>query len=229
MFHEARNFVAIFTTCRFTFYKKFSDSSIWQLFQSPYVCPRELGDKEYPLINLNTNKTKQHMKNFTKLFVLAIVMIGFTVSANAQSSASASTTATLITPISIVKTADMNFGTVAASSTSGTIVLDAVNGVAAAGGSFVVNAASASTAVFDVTGEGTSSFSISYPASVTLTRATGTEVLTVDSFTNALGASSTLTAGAAQIKLGATLNIPADAVAGTYTNPDALTVTVNYN
>jgi hypothetical protein len=169
------------------------------------------------------------MKNFTKLFALAVVMVGFSLSSNAQSSASASTTATLIVPISIEKFADMNFGTVAASATAGTIVLDAANGVEAFDGAFVVNGSAATTAIFDVTGEGTSSFSISYPASVTLTRQTGIETLTVNAFTNALGASSTLTAGAAQIKLGATLNLPADAVAGIYSNASDLTVTVNYN
>jgi hypothetical protein len=57
--------------------------------------------------------------------------------------------------------------------------------------------------------------------------------MTVSSFVCDGGASSTLTAGSATLKVKATLNVPANAAAGTYSNAlanaSALFVTVNYN
>jgi hypothetical protein len=53
--------------------------------------------------------------------------------------------------------------------------------------------------------------------------------LTVDNFAVDLGASSSLSSGVATVKVKAVLNVPADAVAGTYTNASDLFVTVNYN
>lgn len=167
------------------------------------------------------------MKN--RIIAIAVIALGISASASAQSTATASTTATLITPISIVKNTDLNFGTVAASATAGTVALDYANGRTAGGGvSLPAGSTAQTTAVFTVTGEGTNSFSIAVPTSA-ITLSSGTASLTVDNFAADLGASSTLTAGSATIKVKATLNVPANAVAGTYTNASGLFVTVNYN
>jgi len=172
------------------------------------------------------------MKN--KNIAAVILLTGFAANLHAQTTAYASTTAVLVTPISITKTTDMHFGTVAASGTAGTVVLDYADGRTATGGaSLPAGSTLQKTAVFAVVGEGTSSFAITIPsAPITLTGSvSGT--MTVGSFVCDAGASTTLTAGAKTIKVKATLDVPANTVAGTYSNnlanASALFVTVNYN
>ena len=170
----------------------------------------------------------------TKFFAIAILMTGFAANSFAQSTAYASTTAVLVTPISITKTTDMHFGTVASSATAGTVVLDYADGRTATGGaSLPAGSTLQKTAVFAVIGEGTSSFAITIPsAPITLTGSvSGT--MTVGTFVCDAGASTNLVAGAKTIKVKATLDVPANTVAGVYTNAlansSALFVTVNYN
>lgn len=156
--------------------------------------------------------------------------MGFGVNVNAQSTATATTSATLVVPISIAKDTDMNFGVVASSATAGTVLLDHANGRTATGGvTLPAGSSTQKTAVFTVTGEGNSNFSISIPSSpITLTGSvSGT--LTASDFVADLGASSSLSSGTKQIKVKATLNVPANSVAGSYTNASGLFVTVNYN
>jgi Domain of unknown function (DUF4402) len=170
------------------------------------------------------------MKTIQKMIGSAILLTGLVTGANAQSTATASTTAVLVTPISIAKTTDMHFGTVAASATAGTVVLDYADGRTTTGGvSLPAGSTLQKTAVFTVTGEGTSGFSIAIPsAPITLT-GSSSGTMTVSGFTADLGASSTLVAGSKTIKVKATLNVGTNQVAGTYTNASDLFVTVNYN
>jgi hypothetical protein len=166
------------------------------------------------------------MKMKNKIFAFAILAMGFSAQSFAQSSATANATATLVTPISISKSVDMDFGTVAASATAGTVVLD-VNSTVSPTGGVSLPGGTPTAAQFDVSGEGTSSFSISLPTSIILT--SGLNNLTVNGFTSTPNGTGTLTAGAAVVKVGATLAVPANQPAGTYTNTNDLTVTVNYN
>lgn len=170
------------------------------------------------------------MKTIYKLIGSAFLLSAFITTANAQSTATASTTAVLVTPISVSKTTDMHFGTVAASGTAGTVILDYADGRTTTGGASLPSGSTLQkTAVFDVTGEGTSGFSISIPSSpITLTGSVSGS-MTVSDFLADLGASSTLVGGAKTIKVKATLNVSAGQVAGTYTNASDLFVTVNYN
>lgn len=169
------------------------------------------------------------MKVYMTILAIAASSVGFATQANAQSEATATATATLITPISITKTADLNFGTVASSNTAGTVVLDYANVPTQTGGVTLPDNSAASTASFTVTGQGTNSFSVSVPSTITLTAATGGATLTVDDITADSGASTALATGTKTINVKATLKVPADATAGVYTNTTALKVTVNYN
>jgi hypothetical protein len=172
------------------------------------------------------------MKN--KFIAAAVLLTAFATNSKAQSTAYASTTAVLVTPISISKTTDMHFGTVASSGTAGTVVLDYADGRTATGGaSLPAGSITQKTAVFAVTGQGTSSFAITVPsAPITLTGSVA-GTMTVDNFVCDGGAATTLTAGSKTLKVKAILNVPANTVAGTYTNAlanaSALFVTVNYN
>lgn len=169
-----------------------------------------------------------------KIFAAAIIIAGFASNANSQSTAYATTTAELVTPIAITKTTDMHFGRVASSGTPGTVALDYADGRTASGGvSLPAGSTNQKTAVFAVTGEGNSSFSIAIPTgAITLTGSiSGT--LTVDNFECDGGTTTTLLNGSKTLKVKATLNVPANAPAGVYTNAlgnaGALFVTVNYN
>ncbi len=65
------------------------------------------------------------MKNITKVLAIAVIAIGLSNSSFAQASATAAASATIVTPISIVKTTDMSFGNVAVSAVNpGTVILD---------------------------------------------------------------------------------------------------------
>ncbi|MBA2498882.1 MAG: DUF4402 domain-containing protein [Chitinophagaceae bacterium] len=172
------------------------------------------------------------MKN--RIFSVAAIMLAFASTSFAQSTAYGTTTAVLVTPISISKTTDMHFGTVAASAIAGTVVLDYANGRTATGGaSLPAGSTTQTTAVFAVVGEGTSGFAITIPsAPITLTGSvSGT--MTVGTFVCDAGATSALVAGAKTLKVKATLNVPANTVAGTYEHAaldgTGLFVTVNYN
>ena len=174
------------------------------------------------------------MKNTNKIVAAAILLTGFATSAHSQSTAYATTTAVLVTPISISKTTDMHFGVVASSATPGTVVLDYSDGRTATGGaSLPAGSTLQTTAVFAVTGEASNSFAITIPSSpITLTGSVA-GTMTVGSFVCDAGASTTLSSGAKTLKVKATLDVPANTVAGTYTNAlansSALFVTVNYN
>ena len=170
------------------------------------------------------------MKNLKKVCKAVFALTAFATTSNAQSTATASTTAVLVTPISITKVTDMHFGTVAASATGGQVALDYADGRTATGGaSLPAGSTTQKTAVFTVNGEGNSGFSISVPSSsITLTGSVSGS-MTVSGFTCDLGSSSTLASGTKTLKVKATLNVPANAAAGTYTNASDLAVTVNYN
>jgi hypothetical protein len=168
-----------------------------------------------------------------KLSILLFVLVGFAVSSNAQSSVTASTTATLVVPISIAKSVDLNFGTVGASATAGTVILAAADGSRTiTGGAKAFSTGAGAAASFTVTGEGTSTFSITLPAApITLTRTTagGTTGVTAGSFLHTAGTTPTLAGGTKTFTVGATLTLPVGVLAGTYSNANELLVTVNYN
>jgi hypothetical protein len=170
------------------------------------------------------------MKNTKKIFALTIAMIALTISSFAQVSATATTSANVITPIAISKTVDMNFGNVAVSPTiAGTVILapagtrSKIGGVTLPAVNGTVTAAS-----FAVSGLGTSTYAITLPGTITLTGLpSGT--MTVGSFVSTPSGTGALTAGAQTVNVGGTLNVDAAQPAGIYTNTTDMTVTVNYN
>ncbi|MCE5320546.1 MAG: DUF4402 domain-containing protein, partial [Bacteroidales bacterium] len=104
------------------------------------------------------------MKTTIKIFSLAIAIIGFSATSFAQVSATATATSTIVTPIAISKTVDMNFGNVAVSSSAGTVVL-ATAGTRTATGGVTLPATSGTIAAaeFTVTGQAGYTYSITLP------------------------------------------------------------------
>ena len=165
-----------------------------------------------------------------KLFILFIAVAGFSVSSYAQVSATATSSATIITPIAIAKNVNMNFGNVAVSATGGTVILTpAGTRSKTLGVTLPATAGTVTAASFTVTGTAAYTYGITLPGSIVLKHTNLTDQMTVDTFTSTPTPTGLLTGGTQTLNVGATLNVSALQLAGSYTNATDLTVTVNYN
>jgi hypothetical protein len=172
------------------------------------------------------------MKKKSLLTAIAIIVI-FSLNASAQVTATAPTYATIVTPISILKNTDMNFGNVAVSSTAGTVILaPASNRTLTGGVTLPVTAGTVTAAQFTVSGQADYTYAITLPTAdftITNTDSVGAETMTVNAFSSTPDATGTLTSGTENILVGATLNVSASQVTGLYTSGTDFDVTVNYN
>jgi len=166
-----------------------------------------------------------------KLFItmsIAMVCVAFAKTTFAQVSATANASATIVTPISISKNADMNFGNVATDGTVGTVILAPAGTRTPSGGvTLPATAGTVAAASFAVAGSGSFTYAISLPASVVIS--SGANNMTVDTFTSTPNAAGILSAGAQTLLIGATLNLTASQASGSYTSASPFAVTVNYN
>jgi Domain of unknown function (DUF4402) len=166
-----------------------------------------------------------------KIGTLALAITGLTFGSYAfaqsnSASTSANSTARVVTPISIAKTADMNFGDVVAGGSAGTVVLTTGGVRSATGGATLGNAGATAAAAFNVTGQGSATYSITLPVSTTVT--SGGNTMTVDTFASNPAGTGTLSGGGSQaLAVGATLNLAASQTSGTYTGTFNLSVTYN--
>ena len=172
------------------------------------------------------------MKKLIALFAAIVLVSGLTSTVNAQTQgvkATATGSATIITPIAISKTTDMNFGNVAVNATAGTVVLTPASGRSITGGATLPAVTGTVTAaVFHVTGLGTSTYAITLPTTYTINDGASHTML-VNTFTSTPSGTGTLSSGAQDIQVGATLNVAALQPAGAYANATGFDVTVNYN
>jgi len=133
-----------------------------------------------------------------------------------------SITATILTPISISKQADLGFGEVYPDATlAGTVTVDYTGGRTFNGGA-AAGTVPGSAAAFTVTGESGSTYAVTIPATVNLT-GPGTD-MTVSLTDNATG---DLSLGSDTFQVGGVLNVGANQISGAYSA--SFTVTVNYN
>lgn len=168
------------------------------------------------------------MKNLISIFAGLFLMTIANVNAqNPTASAIASASAYIIVPISIEKTADMNFGNIVAPTADGTVVLDYANNVTSGSVEFPSIVGTRSSARFDVEGEANMNFAIAYPASIVLSNGTQNMILNINSQE---GSASTLnSSGIKEIIFGGELEVSAGQAEGIYTNTSDFEVTVNYN
>jgi len=174
-------------------------------------------------------------KSTLKLAALALVAITCGINkASAQSSATAPASATIVTPITITKTVDMEFGNAAVqASTGGTVVLaTAGTRTATSGVTLPAVTGTVSAAEFTIQGTANYTYAITLPADNTVTIDDGaSHSMPVDLFNSSPAATGTLDAsGNETLKVGATLTVSAGQTPGTYTTgATPFTVTVNYN
>ena len=162
-----------------------------------------------------------------KIYLLALAVIGF--SANSFAQATATATATIISPITIVKDVDMNFGNIAVGAIAGTVVLPATGARTITGGVTLptFNIGTVSAAAFTVTGTALYTYTLTLPTLAT-TLTSGGNTMSANAFTSS--SAGTLSAGGTQsFTVGATLTVAASQAAGTYVSGTPFTVTVNYN
>lgn len=196
-----------------------------------------LKPSELYTVSENTLKQKQ-MNNSTKFLTLALVMIGFSFTSNAQNSATSGATtasATIVAPITITTGTEMAFGQVVAGATSGTVEL-APAGTRTEGGGVTFSpgiTGSPTASSFTVTGEIGYTYSVTLPSSaVTLTGTSGAaavapaKTMTVDTFTKSITTGDLATDGTETFTVGATLNVGAAQATGGYEG--TYTVQVDY-
>jgi len=171
-----------------------------------------------------------------KLFTLSILVALFTlvsINVNAQTqpgavSASAGTEATIISPIQIAKTVDMNFGNIVSGVGTGTVVLS-TSDTRSKTGDITLPTATPGTiksAQFTVTGLSAATYAITLPTSLSLTGSVTGNML-VNNFVSTPSATGLLTGGTETVKVGATLNVGAAQAAGTYSGNFSVTVAYN--
>lgn len=172
------------------------------------------------------------MKNLVKAFVIVMIVTGFSVSSFAQVSATATSSATVVTPIAITETANMLFGNVAVqASNDGTVIMTPASSRSATGGvTLPVVTGTFNAAAFSITGQPNYTYAITLPSTVTTISDGATHTMTVDTWTSSPTPTGTLSGSGSQtLSVGATLHVTGGQPAGTYTSGTPFTVTVNYN
>jgi hypothetical protein len=166
------------------------------------------------------------MKQISKIFAIAIVMVAFTEIAFGQVTATANATATVVAPLTISATSALDFGSISAS-TAGTVIVSNASVRSKTGGVVLVGAV-ATAAAFDITGVNGSTIVIGLPtAPITLT--SGGNTMDIITLTSTIAAGNyVLAGGAVTLNIGGTLDVATSQAAGAYSNATDLTVTVNY-
>lgn len=169
------------------------------------------------------------MKKTIALAASVLALASAPAYAQNSDTATGSATATVITPINVdqVAGAKLNFGsfTFQSAGAGGTVTVDAVSGGATPDKLVMMLNSTSSADQFNVTGDGSRTFSIATQGGEVIHATTPSEKMT---FTTTPSANSgTLTNGAASFKVGGVLTVPANALAGTYNGN--YNVTVAYN
>jgi spore coat protein U-like protein len=135
-----------------------------------------------------------------------------------SASATANAKAEIVTPISILKTQDLDFGSIAASSVADQVTI-APNGTRTSGGNVILIAAfPGEQAVFNVSGDPNYAFNITLPGDNEVTITNGSATMEVNSFVcNPTSPSSLDASGSATLNVGATLYVGANQDPGSYT------------
>lgn len=162
----------------------------------------------------------------TVLGLSAIVVLAYSPIKAHAATASAAANTTIVAAIAIAQAANLRFGSVAAGSSIGTVVMTPAGGRSKTGGVTLSNVDVGGAASFNVTGYSTSTYAITLPAAA-LTIVNGANNMTVDTWTSTPSGTGALTAGAQTLTVGGTMHVGVAQAAGTYTGN--FDVTVEYN
>jgi hypothetical protein len=188
-------------------------------------------NKKQKQINNKTNNSttmKKAIVLFAGLFLITLAAQNLNAQTNA--SATAATSAYIVTPIAIAKTIDLNFGNIVPTSAAGTVVVatDGTRSFTGGAYAFANSTGNPTAASFTVTGESGATYSVTVNnPSFNVTN--GSNNMLIDDITTSPSPTGVLTGGTQTLTVGATLNVTANQAPGLYTNANALQITVAYN
>jgi hypothetical protein len=175
------------------------------------------------------------MKKTIRFFAIALATFGFAATSFAQVTDGAYAEAHIITPLTITKTVDLDFGNVAVINAPGTIVLTTASVRTGTGGATpVANPTGIVTAAeFTITGAPNSQVFVTLPddlpTPVQVVHTNGTDLMDVTLFNCNPASGFLIPAGGSEtLFVGATLNTNADQLPGDYHTLADFEVTVNY-
>lgn len=173
------------------------------------------------------------MKKTQKFLGATVAMLICAVSVNAQVVTTANASATIISPISVLKTTDLNYGNLAVDASGGVVILEPTStgsriASGAGGVSFPAITGTVSAATFVVSGQADFSFSATVlTTSIDIT--SGANSMTVSNFAVSADAGALNNLGTQTIYVGADLAVGGNQAPGTYTSVTPFSVLVNYN
>ncbi len=167
------------------------------------------------------------MKNL--IIIFGILVLNAFSSVQSQTTATANFTAsvTIVQPITLITTSDMNFANIDAKN-GGQIILTPDNTRISTGGVELAGAENLSAATFMVSGQSGYTYDISLPDD-TYTLTNGIESMVINNFTSSSSNGNLIADESQIIRVGATLNVNPNQTPGFYSTPAPLNVTVNYN
>lgn len=160
--------------------------------------------------------------------IFIVVLSFFAMSANSQNSATATVNsrATIIDPIKISKSVDLDFGNVISAYNPGTVTLSPDGSRVANGVQISTNFPGTVSPAEAIVNHGNNKYSITLPESFTLySQENPNQVLRINNFKIVPQTGEVIDI----LKIGATLNLQANQPAGFYTNSSGFNVTVSYN
>jgi hypothetical protein len=172
------------------------------------------------------------MKNITKLFAIAIVILGFSATSFAQgtSTKSATASAKIVESLVLTNTVPLNFGTMTVPTTPATVTI-APGGVRTSTGtlSLLTIAPISTDATYTVAGDNNATYVVTLPADGVVSIISGSNSMTVNAFklTGDLTTRTLSGTGIGTFDVGATLGLSSGQAAGSYTG--SFDVTVAYN
>ena len=171
------------------------------------------------------------MKMLLKVLILFMFLSSSTVIAQtAFSSATANVEVTIITPLTITKLVDMNFGNIISGVSPGTVVLDVLDNRNPTGGVTLPTTipGTITSARFLITGMANATFNIQIPTQFTISD--GVNIMNVNNFVISSSTVETLdNTGQREISVGATLEVNGNQPHGLYSNTTDIEITVAYN
>jgi spore coat protein U-like protein len=160
------------------------------------------------------------MSILSKLLVAGVAAIAMAGAANAQATATADSKATVIAPLTITKTSDLDFGVFAPGSTPGNVMVGQFNDRTSTGGVTLV-ASTHSTAGFSIVGAPGYNYSVIAPVFSNLAGPGGAQLVM-----NLKASAWTGNSGSQTITAYGSVNVAANQAAGNYAG--TVSVTTNY-
>lgn len=176
------------------------------------------------------------MKNITKLFAFAVVILGFSATSFGQLTGSLELTATakgnILQGVDITQgtglSADLNFGDIYTDGSTGTVTVANTSSTTATGtGGATPVATTSSAALFTLTGPANQAFTLTV-LPTTLTVSNGADDMVVTGISAGAGVPATLGSGTVAVYVGGVLTLVGGESVGTYSTTDLFTVTVNW-